>query len=197
MAAEARQSARERQKVETRTRLYDASLQLFREKGFDAVQVDEIVRLAGVARGTFYLHFQGKDEVLEAFRDSVESDLRARLEAIESAASVAELFERTINALLETREEPGVVRELVGLAFRSPATSEWDESPHVLAITPFVAQLQREGKVRGDLEPGIIAALFLAGVFGFLIGPAAPPRRRRAAIEQFARVFADGLRPDV
>lgn len=195
MAADARPSARERQKVETRARLYEAALELFRQKGFEAVQVDEIVRVAGVARGTFYLHFQGKDEVLEAFRENVERDLRERLEAIERPESIAELFERIIGALLETREEPGAVRELLGLAFRSPATSEWDESPHVLAITPFVAHLQAAGQVRTDLAAGMIAALFLAGLFGFLIGPGAPPRGRRAAIEQFARVFADGLRP--
>ncbi|MEO2169242.1 MAG: TetR/AcrR family transcriptional regulator [bacterium] len=193
-AAESRPSARERQKIETRQRLYVAALDLFQSKGFDAVQVDEIVRLAGVARGTFYLHYQGKEEVLQAFRENVEESLRQRLQAIEEPDSVEDLFARVVNALLETRENPETVRDLVGLAFRSPATHEWDQSPHVRAIARFIVAFQKRGQIRKDMIASTIGALFIAGVFGFLIGPGAPRHGRRAAIDQFREVFVAGIR---
>ena len=188
-------SARERQKIETRQRLYDASLGLFQKKGFDQVQVDEIVKVAGVARGTFYLHYQGKEEVLQAFRDNVEEGLKKRLEAIEKPQSIDELLLRVTQALLETREEPETVRDLVGLAFRSPASHDWRDSPHIEPISRWIETFQKQGNIRQDLEPNVIGALFIAGVFGFLIGPAAPRRGRRSAIEQFREIFVAGLRP--
>jgi AcrR family transcriptional regulator len=188
-------SARDRQKIETRQRLYDASLGLFQKKGFDQVQVDEIVKVAGVARGTFYLHYQGKEEVLQAFRDNVEEGLKKRLEAIEAPQSIDELLLRVTQALLETREEPETVRDLVGLAFRSPATHDWKESPQIEPISRWIETFQKQGTVRQDLQPNVIAALFIAGVFGFLIGPAAPRRGRRSAIDQFREIFVAGLRP--
>lgn len=188
-------SARERQKIETRQRLYDASLGLFQKKGFDQVQVEEIVKIAGVARGTFYLHYQGKEEVLQAFRDKVEEGLKKRLEAIEAPQSIDELFLRVTRALLETREEPETVRDLVGLAFRSPATHDWKESPQIEPISRWIETFQKQGTVRRDLAPNVIGALFISGVFGFLIGPAAPRRGRRSAIDQFREIFVSGLRP--
>jgi AcrR family transcriptional regulator len=191
--AEPRLTTRERQKIETRQRLYDAALELFQSKGFDAVQIDEIVKLAGVARGTFYLHYQGKEEVLQAFREKVEEGLRKRLQAIEEPNSVEDLFRRVVNALLETREKPETVRDLVGLAFRSPATHEWDQSPHVGAIAHFIAAFQERGRIRTDMAANTIGALFIAGVFGFLIGPGAPRHGRRAAINQFQKVFVAGI----
>lgn len=51
-----------------RNELMAAAEALFLEKGFAATSVDEIVRLADVAKGTFYLHFRSKDDMLIALR---------------------------------------------------------------------------------------------------------------------------------
>ena len=52
-----------------RDELMAAAEALFLEKGFAATSVDEIVRLADVAKGTFYLHFRSKDDILLALRE--------------------------------------------------------------------------------------------------------------------------------
>lgn len=46
----------------------DAAQALFLERGFAATSVDEIVKAADVAKGTFYLHFKSKDEMLQALQ---------------------------------------------------------------------------------------------------------------------------------
>jgi AcrR family transcriptional regulator len=48
----------------TRTRLIDASIQVFAERGFARATVDDIVEAAGTTRSTFYLHFSSKADVL-------------------------------------------------------------------------------------------------------------------------------------
>lgn len=52
-----------------RDELMAAAEALFLEKGFAATSVDEIVRLADVAKGTFYLHFRSKDDILLNLRE--------------------------------------------------------------------------------------------------------------------------------
>ncbi len=50
----------------TRTRILDAALAVMTEQGFEAASVDRIAERAQVAKGTVYVHFAGKRELLEA-----------------------------------------------------------------------------------------------------------------------------------
>lgn len=52
------------QMVENRRRILDAASRLFREKGFDAVSVAEVMKAAGLTHGGFYGHFASKDELI-------------------------------------------------------------------------------------------------------------------------------------
>ncbi|MCW2756905.1 MAG: hypothetical protein JWO46_651 [Nocardioidaceae bacterium] len=58
-----RKPIREAQKEMTRSRLMEAGLEVFVERGFDEATVEEITDRAGVGRTTFYTHFDGKAEV--------------------------------------------------------------------------------------------------------------------------------------
>jgi AcrR family transcriptional regulator len=60
---------RKLQARETRKRILETALSLFREKGFDQVSIDEITSSAGVSKGSFYTYFQTKsDIIIEEFR---------------------------------------------------------------------------------------------------------------------------------
>jgi AcrR family transcriptional regulator len=50
----------------TEARILGAALRVFADKGPDAPVVDDFVRAAGIARGTFYNHFDGVEQLLEA-----------------------------------------------------------------------------------------------------------------------------------
>lgn len=54
----------ERRRLQTRTALKEATLQLVLEKGYDAVTIQEIVDLADLGRGTFYVHYKDKQAIL-------------------------------------------------------------------------------------------------------------------------------------
>jgi len=49
----------------TREKIVSAAMELFAKKGFDKSTVDEIVAKAGVAKGTFYLYFKSKDDLIK------------------------------------------------------------------------------------------------------------------------------------
>ena len=52
---------------ETRQRIFDASLELFRENGFGGVSVEDITKRSGTSVGSFYHHFESKDEIVLVF----------------------------------------------------------------------------------------------------------------------------------
>ena len=55
----------QRQKQEKKESLVDASYDLFLKKGFNKTSIDDIVKKANVAKGTFYLYFKDKSDVME------------------------------------------------------------------------------------------------------------------------------------
>jgi AcrR family transcriptional regulator len=48
----------------TRTRIIEAAIEVFAEKGYARTTVDDIAERAGSTRATFYLHFKAKSDVL-------------------------------------------------------------------------------------------------------------------------------------
>lgn len=70
----------ERRKRATRQRLKQAATDLLIEGGGDAISVQAITDRADVGRGTFYLHFQDKDDILwTILREQIDT-LHAQIE---------------------------------------------------------------------------------------------------------------------
>ncbi len=47
----------------TKRKIFEASMKLFAEKGYEATSVEEITATVGVAKGTLYYHFSSKEEI--------------------------------------------------------------------------------------------------------------------------------------
>ncbi|MBQ3408653.1 MAG: TetR/AcrR family transcriptional regulator [Clostridia bacterium] len=47
----------------TKRKIFETSMKLFAEKGYDATSVEEITSVVGVAKGTLYYHFSSKEEI--------------------------------------------------------------------------------------------------------------------------------------
>ena len=72
---------RKQQAIETKQKLLDAADALVKERGFDAVSVDDIVAACGVAKGTFYHHFETKNDLLVYLTRSPYETLHRNFEA--------------------------------------------------------------------------------------------------------------------
>ena len=58
---------RSRKLADARRALFEAAMELFRERGFDETTVEEIAARAGFSRATFFNHFGSKAAVLGYF----------------------------------------------------------------------------------------------------------------------------------
>ncbi|MEZ5955021.1 MAG: TetR family transcriptional regulator [Hyphomonas sp.] len=67
--------------IRTRQSLVAAGLQLFAERPVDAVPIDDIVAAAGVAKGSFFNHFEDKQKFADAIGAEIRMDLEARVSA--------------------------------------------------------------------------------------------------------------------
>src|SRR6516225_12220817 len=81
-----RTRSRERQREDTRQRIYDAAMDIFRRDGFEVARVDDVAKAAGVSHGTFYFHFATKDEVLIQCLRASEMRVVAAIEAVPAGA---------------------------------------------------------------------------------------------------------------
>ena len=59
---------RQLQAMETRQKLIDAGQRLLNEKGYDAMTIGDITEACGVAKGTFYVYFKSKGQLLGALQ---------------------------------------------------------------------------------------------------------------------------------
>ncbi len=57
-------SRHERRRQQTRKLLIDTTVQLVLEKGYEAITIQDITDRADLGRGTFYIHFKDKEDVL-------------------------------------------------------------------------------------------------------------------------------------
>ncbi len=86
-----------------RERIHRAAVEVFARRGFFNARVSEIARAAGVADGTIYLYFQGKEDILiQVFRDGMRSFLAALKRELASVVDARTKLEKTIQFHLET-----------------------------------------------------------------------------------------------
>lgn len=50
--------------LRTKHFIYTCAIRLFREYGYDNISVNKIVKQAGVAKGTFYIYFHSKSDII-------------------------------------------------------------------------------------------------------------------------------------
>ena len=74
--------ARTRPKAERRASLLDAAERLLVERGISRLTVEEVTTAAGVSKGTFYLYFSTKDDVIASLRERYATRVLQRQEAV-------------------------------------------------------------------------------------------------------------------
>ncbi len=53
----------------TKRKIFEISMKLFADKGYDATSIEEITATVGVAKGTLYYHFSSKEEIFNFLVD--------------------------------------------------------------------------------------------------------------------------------
>ena len=84
--------------AETRQAILDAARQRFLYYGYKKTTIDEIAADAGVGKGTVYLHFEGKDEIMLTLVSLVKRNITEQMRAV--AASLAAPEEKVRRVVL-------------------------------------------------------------------------------------------------
>lgn len=86
----------QQQKEEKKLHLMQAAEDLFLHKGFAGTSIDDIVRVASVAKGTFYLYFQDKGEIWDAVIVQISLRLLAQAKKALEKSGPADTVERIL-----------------------------------------------------------------------------------------------------
>ena len=140
-------SAPARSRIQTRQRLLDAATRLFAERGLHRVTSHEIAREAGVAAGTFYLHFRDKTDVYRHIVFHAIEDLAHRVLQAIGPGAMNVLGQRARAEAIVTFAEQH--RDLIRILFSTDSEAASIEAD---ALTRLAAGL--EGRLRRDRDEG-------------------------------------------
>ncbi|MGZ4677221.1 MAG: TetR/AcrR family transcriptional regulator [Acidimicrobiia bacterium] len=107
-----RERAMRAQGRKTRQRLSDAALRVFARRGYHQARVDDIVRVARMSHGTFYLYFANKEDLLRQLAVECADALDAladRVPDITPDAGGAVALRGYLGEFLDTYSRYGVV----------------------------------------------------------------------------------------
>ncbi|MBW2243781.1 MAG: TetR/AcrR family transcriptional regulator [Deltaproteobacteria bacterium] len=165
----AARSTRTHDPQDTRAAIVRAALELMSERSYDGTAVPDVAARAGVAAGTMYRHFKGKEALVNAvYRECKLSMHRFLIEAIAGAPSPREGFRRLWRGLWEfSRKHSEAFRFLEmhrHLPYLEPASREVSNSV-MEGVATFVRSAQAEGAIR-EGPPEVLIAL----AFGAFVG---------------------------
>jgi len=165
---------RERRAAETRLRLFRGALQLFADRGFSNVTVEDITEAADVGKGTFFNYFESKDHVLSVMAE-------IQLAKVKEAARLAASNKRKIRTVLHhlflrIAEEPGRSPDLARAVVSSFLASEvvrglieYQMSEGRRIIAGIVAEGQKRGEIDARLDKDAVALQVQQALLGTVL----------------------------
>lgn len=141
-----------------RRAILESAVRVFAEHGFFAARIRDIAAGAGVAEGTIYLYFEGKDDLLlTAFRDKVAEFVGSVREVLASSDAFEDRLARFIAMQFEGIEEDPALATVLLLESRQSSKFYGGAVRDVLrtyaaAIDQLLASGVQCGQVRPDAD---------------------------------------------
>src|SRR5262245_66406031 len=151
----------------TRAAIREAANALFLEHGVDATTVDAICAAAGVSKGTFYLYFHRKEDLLLEYGLQRLRRIREMLPALLGRGTFRDALTAILDEVVRGKDWG---REVTGRAILEMGTSAERlpvEAPHRL-IQPLIEIGQARGEIRRDIPGDALAHFVLRSILGAL-----------------------------
>ena len=148
---------RERRKEARPGELLDAALDLFVEKGFAATRVEEVAAHAGVSKGTLFLYFQSKEELLKAVvRHNISGHFKEWNNEFESfQGSTAEMLGYCMSAWWErvgATRASGISKLMVCEAKNFPDIAAFYQQEVIAPGQALIRRVLQRGMDRGEFR---------------------------------------------
>ncbi len=96
MHIEKKQNLKVLKALEAKKKIYESAKALFEKNGFENVSVDSIVEMAGIAKGSFYVHYDSKQaliaELISYYVSKLDTDYKSHIEAFSVDCRVSEVI---------------------------------------------------------------------------------------------------------
>ena len=125
--------------AEKHTRALQAAARLFRERGFDGASISEIMAATGLTHGSFYNHFDSKEELLaEAFEHASQEAL-AVVESLEKSREGRQsMYRDYLSAAHRDRSGEGCIMAALATNFQTQPKARSVVTRHIQRlITKF------------------------------------------------------------
>jgi AcrR family transcriptional regulator len=205
VTADSPRSLKDRQRQERERLVLDAAEELLAEKGYHEMSIDEIAARVGVSKGTVYLHFSSKEELVLA---QLERGMRRFIQSVDvvvlSAASPSEKLRSLIELIYSQsfrdcaqfvtsiHESPDLRNRL--MERKREFHDQWD------ALSQRVSAVFDEGKALGVFDSTIPTAVMASVFWGLLTPRTYEGLREQMSVEEMvshlSRFFFKGLAAD-
>ena len=151
----------------TKRKIFETSMKLFAQKGYDATSIEEITANVGVAKGTLYYHFSSKEEIFEfligegvkLLKNSIEIKTERLSNSLDKIKAIVLI---QIKVLVKYEDFMTIVlSEIWGNTSRSMLCQKY-----IFEYIQEIEQIVKEGIQKGeiiDTDPNVVAS----GIFGF------------------------------
>lgn len=149
------QGLRQKKNIQVKKDLYDAAMELFRQKGFNDTSVDEIAEKAGYSRATFFNHFGAKQGVLRLYGQRLQGHVEKLIDQADPITSPLELIRQMISVMLHEAEEN--IEEVRLICTYSVLDPNYISNPTPARkrlfeiLTGLVSEAQQQELIRRDL----------------------------------------------
>jgi TetR/AcrR family fatty acid metabolism transcriptional regulator len=153
-----------------RRRILQAAVKVFARKGYFAARVAEIARRAGVADGTIYLYFDGKEDVLMTiFREHTRNYLRTLEQDMANINRAEDRLRVAVRHHLQTLGRDRALAVVSQVELRHSLKflslfSQQEVRDYLNVIRKIVEHGQEEGAFRRNVHPQLAAK----AIFGVL-----------------------------
>jgi AcrR family transcriptional regulator len=160
MQTQANTSLKEKQRQEREKLILQAAEEVFLEKGYYEASMEEIATRVGIAKGTVYLHFPGKEELVAAI---LSRNLESFIQGIDAVLAPQPTAKAKLEALLEYMYSGlfNTQTQLISSIYngvdikRLFAEKSGCMREHWQSLTHHVSQLLDEGKAAGEFDNSI------------------------------------------
>lgn len=163
---------RQKSAVETKRKLISAGLELIKEKGFDAINVEDITKKAGVAKGTFYIYFKHKEDIVMEISRTPFGEIAVELEQMGNA----ELFRKLrhyFRRFMEQVEFCGIqiCREWIRNVIDPNNVPETMDSKKWFYDCEMLKSILKNSKeLRKDTPVELLTHIIISELYGMMIG---------------------------
>jgi AcrR family transcriptional regulator len=149
-------SRRERKKSELKEKIYRTAVKLFRSKGFEATNIEEITESVDISRNTFFNYYAGKDRVLHEIAQRTVAYYEQMLhEELASSGPVTEKIKRLLVQMgRNIQQEKSFYRAIFIEIMRSQVGLVEEANEHT-TVDELLGTLLSRGQETGEIDQGL------------------------------------------